>query len=181
MKSIATIVILLFSNFLFAQATLSGTVVYKKGIPSQEPISLLKGPMTAQQATILVFSFETDAKGTQTLVVSFLIFETSKTTVDVANCKGTIITLKESYNALDAVVISAGTMEAGDKAKVSVLKPLDIVTTAGSAGNIITALQTLPGTQSVGEDGRLFVRGGEANETQTFVDGLRVAQPTMQP
>lgn len=29
----------------------------------------------------------------------------------------------------------------------------------------------------VGEDGRLFVRGGEANETQTFVDGIRVAQP----
>jgi hypothetical protein len=38
------------------------------------------------------------------------------------------------------------------------------------------ALQTLPGTQTVGEDGRLFVRGGEANETQTFVDGS-VAQP----
>jgi hypothetical protein len=31
----------------------------------------------------------------------------------------------------------------------------------------------LTGTQSVGEDGRLFVRGGEANETQTFVDGIR--------
>jgi membrane-bound inhibitor of C-type lysozyme len=54
---------------------------------------------------------------------------------------------------------------------------LDIVTTAGSAGNIIAALQTLPGTQNVGEDGRLFVRGGEADETQTFVDGIRVAQP----
>jgi hypothetical protein len=37
---------------------------------------------------------------------------------------------------------------AGDKSRVSVLKPLDIVTTAGSAGNIIAALQTLPGTQT---------------------------------
>jgi hypothetical protein len=62
------------------------------------------------------------------------------------------------------------------KQAVAVLKPLDIVTTAGSAGNIIAA-PNLPGTQSVGEDGRLFVRGGEANETQTFVDGIRVAQP----
>jgi hypothetical protein len=34
-------------------------------------------------------------------------------------------------------------METGDKARVAVLKPLDIVTTAGSAGNI-AALQTLP-------------------------------------
>ncbi|RZJ29906.1 MAG: TonB-dependent receptor, partial [Flavobacterium sp.] len=80
-------------------------------------------------------------------------------------------------NTLDAVILTAGTFEAGDKARVSVLKPLDIVTTAGSAGDIVAALQTLPGTQTVGEDGRLFVRGGEADETQTFVDGIRVAQP----
>ncbi len=29
----------------------------------------------------------------------------------------------------------------------------------------------------MGESGRLFVRGGESDETQTFVDGIRVAQP----
>ena len=123
------------------------------------------------------FSFVTEEIGNQTLVVSFLIYETSKIQIDVLNCQGKEIVLKANMNALDAVVISAGMMESGEKARVSVLKPLDIVTTAGSAGNIIAALQTLPGTQSVGEDGRLFVRGGEANETQTFVDGIRVAQP----
>lgn len=57
------------------------------------------------------------------------------------------------------------------------MKPLDIVTTAGSNGDIVSALQTLPGVNTVNEDGRLFVRGGEADETQTFVDGIRVAQP----
>jgi hypothetical protein len=80
--------------------------------------------------------------------------------IDVATFQNKTIKL-ESVNALDAVVITAGTLEAGDKSRVSVLKPLDIVTTAGSAGNIIAALQTLPGTQTVGEDGRLFVRGGQ--------------------
>jgi membrane-bound inhibitor of C-type lysozyme len=95
----------------------------------------------------------------------------------VATYKNRVILLKESSNTLDAVVITAGTFSAGEKSRVSVLKPLDIVTTAGSAGNIIAALQTLPGTQNVGEDGRLYVRGGEADETQTFVDGIRVAQP----
>lgn len=29
----------------------------------------------------------------------------------------------------------------------------------------------------VSEDGRLFVRGGQAGETQVFIDGLRVFQP----
>jgi hypothetical protein len=81
----------------------------------------------------------------------------SKTTINVADFQNKTIVLLESSNTLDAVVISAGTMETGDKARVAVLKPLDIVTTAGSAGNIIAA-QTL-GTQSVGEDGRP-VRGG---------------------
>jgi hypothetical protein len=38
-------------------------------------------------------------------------------------------------------------METGDKARVAVLKPLDIVTTAGSAGNIIAALQTYRNTK----------------------------------
>src|SRR5690606_23454916 len=97
--------------------------------------------------------------------------------ITVENYTSQNFKMRESVNTLDAVVISAGTFSAGDNSKITALKPLDIVTTAGSAGNIIAALQTLPGTQTVGEDGRLFVRGGEADETQTFVDGIRVAQP----
>jgi len=58
-----------------------------------------------------------------------------------------------------------------------VLKPLDIVTTAGGLGDIYGALRTLPGAQTVGEDGRLFVRGGDASESRTFIDGMAVEQP----
>jgi outer membrane cobalamin receptor len=57
------------------------------------------------------------------------------------------------------------------------LKPLDIVTTASAAGDFLGALQTLPGTSAVAEDERLFVRGGEAEETQIFIDGIRVFTP----
>ncbi|SDX26184.1 TonB-dependent receptor [Flavobacterium degerlachei] len=178
MKSISTLIILFFTTFLFSQTTLSGKVVDQKGKAVSGANVFIEGSYDGATTNETGdFSFETDAKGNQTLVVSFLIYETSKTQIDVANFHGKTITLKESFNALDAVVITAGTMESGEKARVTVLNSLDIVTTAGSAGNIIAALQTLPGTQSVGEDGRLFVRGGEANETQTFVDGIRVAQP----
>jgi hypothetical protein len=38
-------------------------------------------------------------------------------------------------------------------------------------------LQTLPGTSTVAEDGRLLVRGGNAGETQVFIDGIRVFTP----
>jgi hypothetical protein len=178
LKSIFTFAILLFSLTIFSQNTISGKVVDEKGKPVFGANVFIEGTYDGASTTETGdFSFTTTVKGNQTLVVSFLIYETSKTVIDVATFQNKTIKLRESVTSLDAVVITAGTLEAGDKARVSVLKPLDIVTTAGSAGNIIAALQTLPGTQTVGEDGRLFVRGGEANETQTFVDGIRVAQP----
>ncbi|CAM3988081.1 TonB-dependent receptor [Flavobacterium sinopsychrotolerans] len=178
LKSIFTFAILLFSLTIFSQNTISGKVVDEKGKPVSGANVFIEGTYDGASTTETGdFSFTTTAKGNQTLVVSFLIYETSKTVIDVATFQNKTIKLRESVTSLDAVVITAGTLEAGDKARVSVLKPLDIVTTAGSAGNIIAALQTLPGTQTVGEDGRLFVRGGEANETQTFIDGIRVAQP----
>ena len=178
LKFIFAFAFLVFSLTTFSQNTISGKVVDEKGKPVSGANIFIEGTYDgASSSETGNFSFTTTTTGNQTLVVSFLIYETSKTVIDVANFQNKTIKLRESVTSLDAVVITAGTLEAGDKARVSVLKPLDIVTTAGSAGNIIAALQTLPGTQTVGEDGRLFVRGGEANETQTFVDGIRVAQP----
>ncbi|MES2804724.1 MAG: TonB-dependent receptor [Bacteroidota bacterium] len=178
LKFIFTFAFLVFSLTIFSQNTISGKVVDEKGKPVSGANIFIEGTYDgASSSETGDFSFTTTTTGNQILVVSFLIYETSKTVIDVANFQNKTIKLRESVTSLDAVVITAGTLEAGDKARVSVLKPLDIVTTAGSAGNIIAALQTLPGTQTVGEDGRLFVRGGEANETQTFVDGIRVAQP----
>jgi len=123
------------------------------------------------------FEFTTQSAESLILVISYLSFLEYKKQGKPEEFKNLKIILKEDLSTLDAVVITAGNFQAGDKARVSVLKPLDIVTTAGSAGDIIAALQTLPGTQKVGESGRLFVRGGEAGETQTFVDGLRVSRP----
>lgn len=178
MKPIFTFILFFLFLLGYSQTTISGKVVDEKGKPVAGANVFIEGTYEGASSNETGnFSFATATSGNQTLVVSFLIYETSKTIIDVATFQNKIIKLRESVTSLDAVVITAGTLEAGDKARVSVLKPLDIVTTAGSAGNIIAALQTLPGTQTVGEDGRLFVRGGEANETQTFVDGIRVAQP----
>lgn len=123
------------------------------------------------------FSFNSSTKGLQTLIASFLSFEEFSLKGDVATFKNLSIKLKEDVNTLDAVIINAGTFEAGEKARVTALKPLDIVTTASALGDFLGALQTLPGTATVAEDGRLFVRGGEAEETQIFIDGIRVFTP----
>ena len=53
--------------------------------------------------------------------------------------------------------LSAGAFEASDERKAVVLRPLDIVTTAGATADIAGALNTLPGTQAVGEEGKLLL------------------------
>ena len=160
------------------QTTISGTVTDNKKQPIIGANVYLDG--TYDGATTNeegIFSFETTETGIQVLIVSYLSYETKTISGDVSTLTKLQITLREDVNALDTVVISAGTFEANDNSKVSVLKPLDVVTTASAVGDFVGALQTLPGTSTVAEDGRLFVRGGDANETQIFIDGIRVFTP----
>lgn len=178
MKPIITFLFLSFFVNMFSQNIISGKVVDAKGKSIAGANVFIEGTYDGDSSNENGdFSFKTNANGEQILTVSIIAFENLKQRITAENFKNQIIKLKESVNTLDAVVITAGMLESGGNARVSVLKPLDIVTTAGATGNIVSALMTLPGTQTVGEDGRLFVRGGEADEAQTYVDGLRVAQP----
>ncbi|MDA0196641.1 MAG: TonB-dependent receptor plug domain-containing protein [Bacteroidetes bacterium] len=54
---------------------------------------------------------------------------------------------------------------------------MDVATTAGALADKSAAVQTLPGATTVGESGRLFVRGGDADETNIYIDGLLVPTP----
>lgn len=161
-----------------AQTIITGKVTDTKGEPVFGANVYLKGTYDgASTDEHGDFSFESAETGLQTLIVSFLSYEEYALTADVNTLKKLTIKLKEDVNTLDAVIISTSTFEAGDNAKVTALKPLDVVTTASALGDFVGALQTLPGTSTVAEDGRLFVRGGDAEETQIFIDGLRVFTP----
>ncbi len=125
------------------------------------------------------FQFETEERGAQTLQVTYLGYDSVVQNVTLQG--GTLAfnpVLKESFNELKVVVISAGAFEASDEKKVTVLKPLDIVTTASAGGDTYGALKTLPGAQvSTGDQEGLFVRGGSGSEAQTFIDGMLVRNP----
>jgi outer membrane cobalamin receptor len=163
---------------MMAQTNISGNVWDDKDTPISGANVYLEGSYDGASTDMDGnFSFETTALGSQTLVVSVLSYESYYETGDVTSFKNVSIELKEAINQLTGVTLTAGSFQAGDNSKVSVLKPLDIVTTAGALGDFVGALQTLPGTSTVSEDGRLFVRGGSATETQVFIDGLRVFQP----
>jgi hypothetical protein len=125
------------------------------------------------------FSFKTSLAGQQTLVISFIGYQNYEEVINLEKGKEYNIeaTLAEVSTRLNDVVITAGTFEASDKKRSIQLKPLEILTTPNSNGDIYSALNTMPGAQIVGEDGALFVRGGEKNETKTFVDGMLVSNP----
>lgn len=121
------------------------------------------------------FSFTTSEKGTQVLVVSAIGYKPYEQTITIGGeTKSFEILLKESITEMKAVVISAGTFEASDRKKTTVLSSLDILTTASANADVTGALKTLPGAQQVGESEGLFVRGGTAAETKTFMDGTLV-------
>ncbi|ASV31772.1 TonB-dependent receptor [Maribacter cobaltidurans] len=178
MKKINLFIILLIATGTFAQTVVSGIVTDAAKKPIEGANVYLEGTYDGASTDAQgYFSFETTETGTQNLLVSMLSFEPFSQAGDVTYLNNLEITLYEALNELTGVTLTAGSFKAGDNSKASVLKPLDIVTTAGTAGDFVAALRTLPGTSTVNEDGRLFVRGGAAGETQVFIDGLRVFQP----
>jgi len=125
------------------------------------------------------FEFKTSVTGPQILMVSYIGYQSNELTIQIEKGKSQEIEVKlhEKSTQLNDVVITAGTFEAGDKKRGIQLKSLDMLTTANSNGDIFSAMNTMPGTQTVGEEGGLFVRGGEKYETKTFVDGMLVSNP----
>ena len=121
------------------------------------------------------YSFKTFEKGAAILVANNIGYKLVEIPVVLEKDTLTIdFQLKEEINELTAVVITAGSFEASDKKKGTVLKPLDIVTTAGANADISATIQTLPGAQRVGEQEGLFIRGGSAEEAKIIIDGTVV-------
>lgn len=177
------LIILLFVSVLIfdvsAQTRIAGTITdaRKQSLPGANV--MVKGSIdgTASDSAGR-FSFATRRTGEALLLVTFIGYESYETRVLLdGNPVELSIQLREQAASLADVVITAGSFEASDKKKGVTLKPLDILTTASASGDIYGALTTLPGTAVVGEDGRLFVRGGDAYEVNTYIDGLRVKKP----
>lgn len=161
---------------IHAQTEISGVITDQKGVALVGANIYIRnsydGGSTKADGS---FSFTTKLEGSHVLVLSMIGYQTKELPIDCSEEKLVIEeNLKESFNSLKAVEISAGAMEASDEKRSVVFKPLDVVTTAGALGDIVGALNTLPGTAVNGADGRLFVRGGDARETSIFFDGLKV-------
>ncbi len=171
--------IFLLPSFVFAQTKISGIISDKEGKPIPGANVFIKDTYDGASTDVTgKFSFVTDETGEKIFSASFLGFESYEQKVKLEGTEITLkISLKEKMTELNTVTISAGSFEASDEKKMVILKPLDIVTTAGANGDVYGALQTLPGTQQIGEKEGLYVRGGDASETKTIIDGIAVDNP----
>ena len=176
MRNVFVLLALLFAFTTYAQTTIKGTVKDAKGQPIPGVSIAIKdsydGATTDSSGQ---FSFKTTEKGEGTITASAIGYKPLEQKVKLENTALSIdILLKEEITELKAVVISAGTFEASDRKKATVLSSIDILTTASANADVTGALKTLPGAQQVGESEGLFVRGGTAAETKTFIDGTLV-------
>src|SRR5688572_24154564 len=164
-------------SLLLSQTTISGKVSDKKNPLVAVSITLKDTYDGANSDSTGKYSFKTSEKGEFLLIATSVGYRPFEQKVTLgAQSKMTIdIVMKEEVTELAAVVISAGMFEASDRKRAAaVLTPIDIVTTASANGDVTGALKTLPGAQQVGESEGLFVRGGTAAETKTFIDGTLV-------
>lgn len=163
----------------FSQTVITGKVVQEKGEPLPGANIYLQGTYDGISSNPKgEFKFKTSKTGQYVLLANFIGYEQFSKSVELKGDTIRInIQLKEKFNQLNAVTINVGTFEAGDKKQAVTISPLDMMTTAGAAGDVYGALQSLPGTTINGESGRLFVKGGDSEESQTYIDGSLVAVP----
>lgn len=167
----------IFITVLKGQTVLSGQVKDNKGKPIPGASITIKDSYDgATTDSTGAFKFTTTEKGQKLLVITAIGYKGYEQDINLdAAVQPFSFSMKEEFDEMKAVVISAGTFEASDRKRAAaILTSLDVVTTASANGDITGALRTLPGAQQVGETEGLFVRGGTAAETKTFIDGTLV-------
>ncbi len=174
------IILLLSALAVSAQVRIFGVVKDNRGrIVSGVSITLKGTYDGAVSDSAGKFAFRTLEKGQQTLFASSMGYKTTEQTIvlDKPRVEANF-SIKEEVSELKAVVVTAGSFEAGDKKRAAtVLSSLDVYTTGGANADITAAVKTLPGAQQVGEQEGLFVRGGTGAEAKQFIDGTMVNNP----
>ena len=160
----------------FAQTKISGIVRDRQGntVPGAN-VYLLNTLDGASSDGNGRYEINTTGTGDGTLVVSFIGFVKQQRHVLLNGALLQVdFALEEAASQLNEVTISAGAFEANSDHEAAILKPMDIYNNAGAAGDIVGAIQTLPGTQRVAEQTGFFVRGGDASESSVIIDGMVV-------
>ena len=142
----------------YTQIIISGTVIGTNKTPLTGATVMLAGSfdgaITDDEGH---YKIETNLNGEQKLIVKFIGYNTIEQLLSLTDQNLELnFSLKETFNELNAVTINAGAFEAGDKKKSVQLNSIDMITVPGAQGNVVGAMQYLPGTTTNGESGKLL-------------------------
>src|SRR5215216_2710485 len=134
-KQFLSLLLLLTAFTAMSQSKISGTIKDNKGKPIPSISVTLKntydGSVSDSSGN---FSFTTSETGAHIIEVTGVEYHEYNTPIELKNAPVKLdIVLKERLDELKAVVVMAGSFEAGDKKRAAtVLSSIDIATTAGS-------------------------------------------------
>ena len=181
MKRIYLLVLLSYAGAMsaFAQLrTVEGKVLNEQSKPLANANIFIKGAIDGAISDSLgYFIFTTSRKGEITLCARMLGYVEFTVQVRETTTTPLVLKMRPDNITLDNVVVTAGNFRLKGNSQFGKMSAVDIVTTAGSSGDLYHSLRTLPGAQMVGESGKLFIRGGDSNESQTYIDEMHVLSP----
>jgi len=161
-----------------AESAVRGMVLLPDGKPARDVrVSLLEAPERATTDSLGRFVLRTTYRGRATLVARRVAFIPASIDFVIPIDSTIMLRIEAQPPSLSTMtVVAAGEYTLGS-GKVATLTPLQVVQTPGAAGNIMRALQTLPGPQGVDEGSGLFVRGGDVSETRVLIDDAWLLSP----
>ena len=101
------------------------------------------------------FSFTTTVTGEATLKVTYIGYDDYQHAAPIDAMTHLDIKMRERATTIDEVVVTASTYSFGKSENFKTMDALDVVMAGNSCGDLVAALQILPGTQKVGEDGKI--------------------------
>lgn len=179
MKRLSFIITLaLLTTIISAQQRITGIILDEFGEPlAYANIFLQETLEGASSDDKGLYSFLSDARGHVTLSARMLGYENWSQTRDITTFKEDTIRMKSTNHELGDVEIIASNFVLKGSSQWKDMGAVDLVTTGGSNGDLYSSIATMPGTQVAGENGRLFIRGGESREAQTYIDDMHVLSP----
>ncbi len=181
MKDFTLIILFFFAGLCSVfgqQRTVEGKVLNEKSKPMHNANVFIKGSIDGATSDSLGrFSFTTDQAGELTLCVRMMGYAEYTMLLMPGKLTNIVVKMHPDNITLDNVVVTAGNFRLKGNGQFGKMSAVDIVTTAGSTGDLYHSLRTLPGAQMVGESGKLYVRGGDSREAQTYIDEMHVLSP----
>ncbi len=175
----ATLIGMMFSLATLAQSVkINGKITNEKGQPLASVNVFIEGSIDgATSEENGSFAFETSVSGEVKLVATAIGYKKLIWQKPAKELQNVILKMSPDLTTLKEVEITAGSFQVKGSGNLEKKNAVDLVTVAGSEGDLYKSIEVLPGAQTSGVDGKLEVRGGSSVESQTFIDDMHVMTP----